>query len=150
MFNWQSIYERFLDGYGVKRTAELARILQVTKQTTHDWKTGKSHVPWRRMKRLIDETGMTWDWLLEGLEPKFHKCIPESSPSMEFEWEKINDRFLGLFPDKRQHIIAKGLEVSQETVSKWYRHEMHVPWEKLQYAKANFGVSWDWLINGLE
>ena len=72
MFDWLAIYSRFAEGYDEKRPARLARLVGVTKKSEHDWKKGKSHVPWRRMKTLVDEKGLSWDWLLEGTEPKFY------------------------------------------------------------------------------
>ncbi len=149
MFDWVAIYNRFAEVYEAKHSTELARILGVSKQSTHYWKTGKSHVPWRRLKKLVDEKCLSWDWLIEGKEPKL-SCIQNTLPSGDFDWTGMSKRFLGLFPDKRQTVIAKQLGVAQETVSKWSRGEKHVPWEKLKYARISYGVSWEWLIQGYD
>lgn len=149
MFDWSGIYVRFFEAYEVKRSSELARLLGVTKQTAHSWKVGKSNVPWRRMKKLIDEKGINWDWLIEGHSPKC-RSKQKFDEHNELNWNEINNRFLELFLDKRQHVIAGELDVSQETVSKWHRKEMNVPWEKLKYATDRFKISWNWLIEGWE
>lgn len=147
MFDWTSIYERFTEGYGEKRPARLARLVGVTKQSAHDWKKGKSHVPWRRMKALIDQEGLSWDWLVEGKLPKTSKR-PKVTVSEDFDWNGINYRFLDLFPGQSQEEIGQQVGVTQETVSKWHRGENHVPWDKLKMATISFNISWDWLIVG--
>lgn len=147
MLDWPAIYVRFAQGYDENKPARLAKIVRVTKQSAHDWKKGKSHVPWRRMKTLVDNRGLSWDRLLEGREPKFaNRTI--SKGLEDFDWNGINQRFLELFPNQSQEEIGRQLGVTQETVSKWYRGENHVPWDKLKYAHITFSVTWEYLIEG--
>lgn len=64
--NSREIAERFLSLYTVKNQSELARRLGVTPSAVSDWKKGRSAVPWEKLIQVIEESGVSWDWLLEG------------------------------------------------------------------------------------
>ena len=146
MFDRVGIYERFADCYSATY-AELAVILGIARQTTHNWLVGRYPIPWIRLKTAIDEKGISWDWLINGKEPKYRQHRKNETPR-PMERHAINQRFLSLFPDMSQAKIAKELGVNQTTVFKW-RHDMsQIPWEHLKYAVDNRNVTWEWLIEG--
>jgi hypothetical protein len=100
-----------------------------------------------RMKKLVDEQGLRWDWLLEGKGPKFRQRI-KTGRTKKFNRHAINRRFLGLFPAQTQAKLGESLGVSQAAVCKWRHAEMQVPWEKLKCAVDNYRVTWEWLLEG--
>jgi DNA-binding transcriptional regulator YdaS (Cro superfamily) len=147
MFDRIGIYERFKGQYPAARPIDLARLLSVRPQAVLQWKDGKRQVPWRRLKVIIDEQGICWDWLLEGKAPKYHRHGNKPA-SHEFDRHGINMRFLSLFPDMSQAKVAKELGVKQMSVYRWYHSISQVPWERLKYAVDTKGVTWEWLIEG--
>ncbi len=104
-------------------------------------------VPWHRLKTLVDEQGLSWDWLIEGKEPKYRRRS-KSEEGQPFDRHGINQRFLSLFPGLSNAKLGKELGVRDTTVFKW-RHDMEqIPWERLRYAVDTKGVTWDWLLEG--
>lgn len=142
-----NIYIRFSSCYHVKKPSELANMLGVERQVVNHWKSGASPVPWRRLKQLVDEQGLTWDWLLEGREPKHREGV-EGVPKKSFQRRGINKRFLSLFPGYSQAKLGRELGVNQTTVFKWQHNLAQVPWERLKDAVDAKGVTWEWLIEG--
>ncbi len=147
MLDKQRIYQRFTAFYSVKTPYELAMKLGISHSMTYQWRDGTSPVPWRRLKALVDEQGVSWDWLLEGREPKYRprggntKCRP-------FNRHAINKRFFSLFPGLSQGKLAKELGIKQVSVYRWVHDVSQVPWERLKYAVDIKGVTWEWLIEG--
>lgn len=149
MLKNEDIYKRFAECYSAGNSGELARILGITHQTINQWKSGKKQVPWLRMRTLVRQKLISWDWLLEGkgeMLQQFHTVKPFDD---DFHIEGINTRFLSLFTESSQVMLAQRLEVSQVTISKWVHSIQQVPWEKLRYAVDTFHVSWNWLIDGI-
>ena len=146
MFNRVGIYERFAASHSASY-AELAVILGVARQTTHNWKVGRYPIPWVRLKTLVDEQGISWDWLIDGVEPQRHSHTQNASPR-PLDRHAINQRFLSLFPGMSQAKVAKELGINQTTVFKWEHGISQVPWERLRYAVSAKGVTWEWLLEG--
>lgn len=145
--NRKEIYFRFASCYGVKRPVELARILVLSQQTVQAWKTGKNPLPWARKKRLVDAMGLSWDWLIEGREPK-HAPGREPGLCNPFDWLAINRRFLSLYPPVSQAKLGEILGIKQVSVHRMQHGVLHVSWERLEAAVTDFGVAWDWLLEG--
>ena len=123
----------------------------VAKGAVTDW-ANKGIVPWRKLKYLSDCQGVSWDWLITGIEPKESlktAIIPDSS-NPEFDHKEITKRFLSLYSGMKQKQIAATLKVTTSTVSNWKKNKKKVGWERLADAVDTFGVRWDWLIDGLE
>ena len=99
------------------------------------------------MKKLIDEQGLSWDWLLEGKEPK-HNHRAKKAAEQAFDRHAINQRFLSLYPDVSQVKLGKILGINEKMVFRW-RHDMaQVSWERLKHEVDTKGVTWEWLIEG--
>ncbi len=148
MLDRKGIYERVMTQYSVTRPVDLARKLGVKPQVVLQWKDGVRQVPWHRLKVLVDAQCLSWNWLIDGKEPKYRNPIKEES-GHPFDRHGINQRFLSLFSDYSNAKLGKELGVRDTTVFKW-RHDMEqVSWERLKYAIDSKGVTWDWLIEGL-
>ena len=147
MLDKQKIYQRFITFYQVETLYELATKLGVNHSVTYQWRDGTSPVPWRRLKALVDEQGVSWDWLLEGREPKY-RPHGENTKRRSFNRHAINKRFLSLFPGLSQGKLAKELGVKQVSVYRWVHDVAQVPWERLKYAVDSKGVTWEWLLEG--
>lgn len=76
------IAERYFSLFAVKNQTELADLLGITPSAVSDWKNGRRAVPWEKLAQVIEETGVTWDWLLAGRgEPPVHgELHKESNP----------------------------------------------------------------------
>jgi transcriptional regulator with XRE-family HTH domain len=126
---------------------QLAGILGLNRKTVYQWESGTRPVPWKRMKRVIDEHGIRWDWLLEGREPKARpnhdpgKCHPLNR-------RDINQRYLALFPAASQEEQGRLIGVSQGMVSYLVNGTLQVPWERLKAVVDDKDVTWDWLLEG--
>ncbi|MCC8180084.1 MAG: hypothetical protein LIP23_04125 [Planctomycetes bacterium] len=127
----------------------MAQRFSVTPPTVFQWLSGVRDVPWSRLKQLADSQGISWDWLIEGKEPKKRRSR-KSAAVAPLDQHAINQRFLSLFSDLTQNQLANLLGVSHVSVYRW-RHDLRpVPWEKLKYAVDNKTVSWEWLLEGRE
>ena len=147
MFNRIGIYERFASCHSFERPTELAEILGVTRQIVNHWKSGFRPIPWHRLRTLVDEQGISWDWLIEGKRPKHHRHGKDTA-CRPFDRHAINHRFLSLFPDMSQAGLARELGVKQMSVYRWCHDKAQVPWERLKYAVDTKGATWEWLIEG--
>ena len=147
MFDKQGIFKRFAECYPVDTIAELARSIGVHHSTVFQWRSVKNPIPWARLKALVDEQRISWDWLIDGAEPKHHKHNKNIS-SRPLDRHAINQRFLSLFPGMSQAKVAKELGINQTTVFKWEHGISQVPWERLRHAVSAKGVTWEWLIEG--
>lgn len=145
MFNKPAIYERFASCYSEDKPARLARIFGVKPSTVYRWESGEKMVPRARLKKLVDDQKLSWDWLLEGKPPKHHSSKKQPKP---FDRHEINPRFLGLFPDMSQETLGGLFSVHQTVVSKWHLGKASIPWETLKYTVDNKGVTWEWLLEG--
>ena len=151
MIDTQAISERFFSCYHGKSRRDLARLFEVRKQTITSWAT-RAKVPWERLKYLSDSQAISWDWLLDGLGPKESTKEPVVPPSTQpqFDTLGINQRFLSLFGEMSQTEIAKIFDITPAAVNEWKAGTSQVAWKRLDYAVCEFGVRWDWLIDGLE
>ena len=147
MLDREGIYTRFADCHDAVRSAQLAKIYGVTRQTANSWKHGTNPIPWEYLKSLVDTQGLSWDWLIEGKEPK-HCRRREDNASQPLDRHGINQRFLSLFSGISQGKLAKEFGINQTTVFKWEHDMSQVPWERLKYAVDNKGATWEWLLEG--
>lgn len=147
MFDRQGIFVRFAEWYAAGTIAELARMVGVHHSTVFQWRSGKNPIPWIRLKIVADEYDVTWDWLIEGVEPK-HRKHRKNGIQQPLDRHAINQRFISLFPGMSQAKIAEELGINQTTVFKWENDKSQVPWERLKFAVDNKGVTWDWLLEG--
>ncbi len=147
MLDRTAVTKRFLSCFPGKEAVELAELFDVTPPTVFQWFSGVRNAPWERIKDVADTKGISWDWFIEGCEPKIsrRKLLKRSRP---FDWQAINQRFLSLFPGISQKTLGKQLGVSQVSVWRWHNNKSNVPWEKLKYAVDHKSVSWEWLIEG--
>lgn len=98
MLDKEGIYKRYIEDYAIPGITELAAYLGIKYQTIHGWKKGKYPIPWSRLKKLIDEKGLCWDWLIDGKEPKHRKRRKNEALKEELDRHAINQRYLSLFP----------------------------------------------------
>lgn len=151
MLDKMAIGERFFSCYPGMSRAEVGKIHGDSRTFVTRWAT-KGILPWSRLKYLSDSKAISWDWLLEGIEPKNSDKevkVPRSKKP-KFPTAAINHRFLSLFDGMDQTEIANTLGVSSPMVSEWKHNKKRVGWERLEDAVHTFGVRWDWLIDGLE
>ncbi len=147
MLDRQEIFNRFASCYAAPKLVELARMLGVTPKLIDHWKSGRAPIPWKKLKTLVHEQDLRWDWLIEGKEPK-HQIRTAKEPEQPFDRHGINERFLSLFPDCSNAKLGKELGVRDTTIFKW-RHDMEqVAWERLKHAVDTKGVTWEWLLEG--
>lgn len=147
MFDRQSIYERFASCHTAENPTDLAKILGLHFTTTYQWRSGKYQVPWSRLKQVVDEKKVTWDWLIEGVEPK-KRPRTRHIIVIPLTRSEINSRFLSVFSGMTQVELGTLLGVSQVAVHKWESNKEQVPWKKLKYAVDNKSVTWEWLLEG--
>ncbi len=147
MLDRTGITKRFLSCFPEKAPTDLAEFFNVTPATVFQWLSGVRDVPWNRIKEVADVQAISWDWFIEGHEPKNAKRKPVRK-ARPFDWPAINQRFLSLFPDLSQKKLGILVEVSQVSVYRWHHSKSNVPWEKLKYAVDTQGVTWEWLLEG--
>lgn len=151
MLDKMAISKRFFLCFpGMSRSA-MAQILGVRRSTVTEW-ASKGSVPWSKLKYLSDSQAVSWDWILQNMEPKDSQkaATPPDSTIPEFDSKGITQRFLSLFQGMTQTQIAAALSVTTSTVSDWKLNRRKVGWERLDDAVAAFGIRWDWLIDGLQ
>ena len=151
MFNTKEINTRFLSCFPGKKRYELATLFGVSRSFVSQWVIGAKQVPWDTLKQLVDAEQISWNWLLEGIEPKFRPVglAPFESGLGSFETPGINGRFLDLFLDMNQKELAAHLGVTQPLISSWKRLEAQVPWDTLKQVVDSKRISWEWLLEGL-
>lgn len=85
MIDKQAICGRFFSCYGDYSRRGLAKILGVRQPTVTEWSSG-GRVPWNKLKYLSDSQGVSWDWLIDGIEPKWsrknHACRIQPARSL--------------------------------------------------------------------
>lgn len=145
------ISKRFFCCYSGLSRSELAEILRVRRSTVTMFDS-KGLVPWSKLKYLSDSQGVSWDWIIEGYEPKKSRKEAKTprSTTPKFNRVGINRRYLSLFPKMNLTQIAEIVGVTPNVVSGWKLNKRMVPWERLQSAVDMFGVRWDWLVDGIQ
>ncbi len=151
MFDKMAMSQRFFSCYPDKSRSELGEIFGVRRSTVAEWATNGT-VPWSKLKYLSDSQAISWDWLIDGEEPKESSKKPNMPKTSKpiFPTARINRRFLSLYQGMTQTQIARALKAGTSTVNDWKTYKCQVPWQRLAQAVASFGVKWDWLIDGLE
>ncbi|MCD8244788.1 MAG: hypothetical protein LUD38_13555 [Parabacteroides sp.] len=147
MFDRRAIYSRFAEFCGAESAVQLAGILGLNRKTVYQWESGARQVPWKRLKLVVDEQGIRWDWILEGKEPK-NRPNHDPSACRPMNRREINQRYLSLFPALPQAELGNLIGVSQAMISYWVNATSQVPWEKLKATVDGKGVTWDWLLEG--
>ena len=64
--NNKEIAKRYFSLFAVKNQTKLADALGITPSAVSDWKNGRRAVPWEKLTQVVEEMGVTWDWLLAG------------------------------------------------------------------------------------
>ncbi len=62
---------RFLKLFKGMKYFEIAAELGVTSSTISEWRLKKCQVPWKRLEYAIEKFNVRWDWLIDGIEPKY-------------------------------------------------------------------------------
>ncbi len=70
-FDRARINRRFLSLFETSSQTDTAKILSVTPNAVHEWTRVKSRVPWKRLDFAVNHFNVRWDWLLDGIEPKY-------------------------------------------------------------------------------
>ncbi|MCD7897335.1 MAG: helix-turn-helix transcriptional regulator [Planctomycetaceae bacterium] len=65
--------QRFLKLFAEMKYCEIAAELGVTSSTVSEWRTNKSRVPWKRLEYAVERFNVRWDWLIDGIEPKYRE-----------------------------------------------------------------------------
>lgn len=145
-----SIIDRFFDCYSDLSHLQIAKEFAISRQTVDQWGRHESPVPWRKLKNLVNEQSISWDWLIDGYGAKnrTHIYPEEASRNPEFDRAGINTRFLSCFQGVTQNDVAERLGINRSFISAWRTNRKQVPWETLQYAVVHESLSWEWLIEG--
>lgn len=141
---------RFFECYAPKTPYELAIKLGVHPPLVYRWQDGDAPVPWCWLKKLVDEQRLSWDWLVDGKDPKHRKRRKNEVLQAKLERHAINQRYLSLFPNMSHVEIGKEISVNPGTISKWRRDLSQVPWERLKDAVDKKSATWEWLLEGRE
>ncbi|MCD7896140.1 MAG: helix-turn-helix domain-containing protein [Planctomycetaceae bacterium] len=76
MLNCKEIVGRLFLLYDVSTQTALSEKLGITQTLISRWIKDPTRRPsWDTMEKVIEETGVTWDWLLEGREPQYRDQI---------------------------------------------------------------------------
>ena len=80
MVNWNEIADRFFSLYSEKKQSELIRLFHSTQAQVSKWKSYREKIPFKILEQAVDSENVTWDWLLEGHEPRYRsdRLAPES------------------------------------------------------------------------
>lgn len=70
-FDFKEVNTRFFSCFPDMNQQELAKNLKVKQPTVSQWQTGLKPVSWNKLRFLVDSRGVSWDWLLDGIGPKF-------------------------------------------------------------------------------
>ena len=140
-------YTRFVSCFPVHTSAALAEILKIDVSAVLQWKALKRQIPWEWLKIVVDTQVISWDWLLEGVEPKISPYRIGKRPTA-LNPRLINKRFFAQFPDMSQAQIAKEVGVSQTSVYRWHKGTIIVKRECLKHAVDQKGTTWEWLLEG--
>lgn len=147
MFKKRDIFDRFASCYTFDALDELAQIIGVTPQMVDNWKVCRRPIPCRYLKNIVDEHNLSWDWLIEGKEPK-KRSRAKNEIILPLDQLAINRRFLSLYPPLSQAKLGELFGVGQTTVYKWHHAIRPVPWERLKTAVDEKGATWEWLLEG--
>lgn len=78
MFDLNEFLVRLFSVYDVRTQTELGKCLGVSQDLISNWKRGKALPTLEMLAKVVEDKGLTWDWLLEGREPKYRE--PDSTP----------------------------------------------------------------------
>ncbi len=70
-FSTYRMNHRFLKLFKGMKIGEIAAELGITGSVVSEWRHGKSQVPWKRLEYAVDKFNVRWDWLIDGVEPKY-------------------------------------------------------------------------------
>ncbi len=70
-FNDAEINERFLSLFNGMTHSDIARALEITPQAVYAWAKAVRRVSWHHLDFAVTHFNVRWDWLLDGLDPKF-------------------------------------------------------------------------------
>ncbi len=62
---------RFLTLFTGLKACDIAAELGVTSSSVSEWRLNKRRVSWKRLEYAVDKFNVRWDWLIDGLEPKY-------------------------------------------------------------------------------
>jgi Predicted transcriptional regulators len=72
MLNWTEIVDRLFLLYDVSTQTALSDRIGVKQTLISRWTKDPSRRPsWETLEKVVQDKGVTWDWLLEGREPKY-------------------------------------------------------------------------------
>ncbi len=77
MLIWNEVITRIFEVYDHPVKYRLAERLGINKSVISQWTTS-NHKLWRKptwdvLIKVVEDRGVTWDWLLEGREPKYRE-----------------------------------------------------------------------------
>lgn len=70
-FDRAGINQRFLSLFPEMTLTQIASVLNVTSGAVSGWNRNFSQVSWKRLCHAVDSFAVRWDWLIDGLEPKY-------------------------------------------------------------------------------
>ena len=76
-FDISAVNARFFSCFPDMKQPELSKLLKIRQPTVSQWQSGMKPVSWSKLRFLVDSQGISWDWLLDGLEPKYRDGWPK-------------------------------------------------------------------------
>ncbi len=70
-FSTYLINRRFFTLVKGKKNSDIAAEFDVFPSTISEWKHRKNRVPWKKLQQAVQKYNVRWDWLLDGIEPKY-------------------------------------------------------------------------------
>ncbi len=70
-FSTYRMNRRFFTLFRGKKTFEIAEELGVLSSTVSQWRHLINRVSWNRLQCAVDKFNVRWDWLIDGIEPKY-------------------------------------------------------------------------------
>lgn len=115
--NKKEISERFLSLFGETSRDDLAKILGTQVTAISDWKAGRKSVPWKNLEYAVENMGVTWNWLLTGVDgatwkgAKPHADAQDAAPPNAEELRFILD-LQGALADVLQSLSVVGRDIA--------------------------------------
>ncbi len=73
LLNFNEISKRFFSLFSNLDRSGLAGTFEVTPSSISEWRNNKKKIPWDKLIYAVQAKNVTWDWLLEGREPKYRE-----------------------------------------------------------------------------
>jgi len=103
-----AVLERLGKALEAKTDSDLARLLDVNRQTLGSWRT-RGSVPYALCVKVAEEKGLSLDWLLTG-RGRMHPDAPSEAEELNPRQRAVLDLFTSLSEDDQREILRDAEE----------------------------------------